>query len=452
MAVFQELHSGGTTAASLNTHFHVSIKSSKQHPWAPIALYLRQKERVFVHFAMSGDGYHSAFRYGWWPTNHKPVAELDKEFLLLNGTEVHPSPVDAAKRPFFCAGKNKRSDFDKEESHSSDEEEAKEAGTCDEDPTKTKREPLWAYAFRLIRENELWSGDLFQSYVQRTGEARLISLCMQKSAASIVEKARHVLQADTRLNRSQQSRLDILREAAGKRCTCTTSGEWARAAIDLFRLQQISASVFAAAMLRALETGAAKGVNVFIFGVTSSAKSWVLDPLRFIFACHITPPPKANFPLQDLPVKEVILWQDFRVNEDVIPWNSLLLLFEGTQVNIRRPRTEFIGDLDYDVVQPVFITSSSRLHHHDIEERKMMDGRFQFFQFSKTVPSQQRRKISPCGQCFASLWISLCTPHPEAPQISSQEIGSSSKTPFCGTCGLLRLSSPFCTSDGRKHG
>jgi hypothetical protein len=87
LAVFQERHGDGTAAASRSIHYHASVKSTRQHLWAPIAAYLRQHKRVYVHFAVSGEGYHSAFRYGWWPTQHKPLSELDKEFLHVDGTE-----------------------------------------------------------------------------------------------------------------------------------------------------------------------------------------------------------------------------------------------------------------------------------------------------------------------------------------------------------------------------
>jgi hypothetical protein len=46
-AVFRELHTAGTTTAARNAHFHVSIKSSRQHQWAPIADYLRRHHHIF---------------------------------------------------------------------------------------------------------------------------------------------------------------------------------------------------------------------------------------------------------------------------------------------------------------------------------------------------------------------------------------------------------------------
>lgn len=474
-AVFQELHAAGATDAERNTHFHVSIKSSIQHSWAPIAAYLRREHHIYVHFAVSGEGYWSAFRYGWWPTKHKPLSQLDKGFVLLDGQEAHPPPDEAARRPFWSGRKQKRPT--KQEPDSSASEDGDEKGGVQSNEQKTKREPVMAYAFRLIRDHQLMTGDSFLSLVQKLGDPRLISLCMQKSPSSLVEKARHVCGADARLKRSEQSREEILHQAAESPCTCDRPGNWKSTALQLLRLQKIQPVQFATAVMNALVTGASKGVNVFLHGTTTSGKSWILDPLRVIYTCHLTPAHKSGFPLQDLPLKEVILWQDLRLNEDVLPWSSLLLVFEGTEVSIRRPRTEFQGDLDFKVVQPVFVTSVAPLFHHDPEEQGMMNRRFIFFHFEKTVPAKQERKIPPCGSCFASMCLSFCSPPHHAPQLSVDPVpdvdasenrssqspsaadselprsasASSSQLSFCGDCGLPLLSSTYCRQTGKKH-
>ena len=194
---------------------------------------------------------------------------------------------------------------------------------------------------------------------------------------------------------------------------------------------------------------------MYLFGTASSAKSWILDPLRVIYTCHLTPPRKSGFPLQDLPSKEVILWQDFRLDEDMLSWGNLLLHFEGTQITIRRPRTEFLGDIDFTVTQPVFITSAAKLTHRIDTEQNMMDCRFQFFHFSVAVPKPQARKIPPCGPCFASLWLSFSTTTESSFDLprctSSYSSSSSSSMAYCGNCSLLRTSFAFCPANGNKH-
>ena len=463
LAVFQERHSSGPTAASRNIHYHAAVKCGRQHLWAPVAALLRQQHKVYVHFAASGNGYHSAFRYGWFPTRHKPLEELDKEFLLVNGTEVHPSPEEAARRPAFWKRKKRGegeadTDCDKE---SLGEEAAGDGTDNESSPKRGRREPQLAHVYRVMRENNLWSETALLAFARRVQDTHMNALFMRANAENLVERALHLEQAEARLSRSQQSRLDLLVAAADTKCNCEPKGEWKKMALELLHLQEIPARDFASAILRALDTGASKGSNVFIFGTTSSAKSWILDPLRGIYRCHLTPPPRSGFPLQELPSKEVILWQDFRHDDHVLPWNTLLLLFEGTEITIRRPRTEYAGDKDFTVTQPAFITSAAKLVHPEGgDEQLMMEARFNFFHFRRPVPPGSVRKVPPCASCFASLWLAYSKPAGGDPELaaaggssSSSSAGSSSATkfPFCGDCGLLLSSSLHCRRTGRLH-
>ena len=463
LAVFQERHHDGPSAACRNIHYHAPVKCNRQHLWGPIAALLRQQHKVYVHFAVSGDGYHSAFRYGWFPSKHKPLADLDKEFLLVDGTLTHPSPEEAARRPAFW-GRKKATNDSNDRDEESEAEEANEGGAgSDSSPKKARREPQLAQVYRVIRENNLWTEVELLAYVSRMEDKSLNALFMRANAENLVERAVQLKHAEARLSRSLLTRLEILRAAAETKCGCEHEGEWKKMAVELLQWQDISPCEFASAILRALEMGASKGTNIFIHGTTSSAKSWILDPLRLIYRCHLTPPPRTGFPLQDLPSKEAILWQDFRLDDHVLPWNTLLLLFEGTEITLRRPRTEYAADKDYTVTQPAFLTSAGKLVHPSGDEQMMMDGRFRFFHFAKPVPQGNVKKVPPCTSCFASVWLDLTRPCGDDPQVaaggssssssssSSPSSSSSSALPFCGDCGQLLSSSIHCRRTGRLH-
>ena len=123
--------------------------------------------------------------------------------MLVDGTELHSSPQEAAKRPFW-SGRKEKDPFGVQEAGSSSTAGDDERGGLEsQEAQETRREPVWAYAFRIIRDHELMNGDSFLSFAQRLGDSRLISLCMQRSPNSIVEKARHVHEADARLRRSE---------------------------------------------------------------------------------------------------------------------------------------------------------------------------------------------------------------------------------------------------------
>jgi hypothetical protein len=491
-AVFMEQHAAADKSGARNPHYHVSIKSNKQHSWAPIADLLRREHRVYAHFAVTGKGYRSAFSYGWFPTPRKPMSELDKDFELINGTEEHPTPSDASKRQFWHSKKRSSSSDQREGGSSSfpkeEEQDHEEESKNGQNAKRSVREAVRAKAYRLIKENNFQTGDEFLAYVQRLDDPRLISLFMSNSADGIVERALHALDAEKRLKRSKQTREEILCEEAGKPCLCEAREAWKLAAVELLHFQKISPVQFARSVMDALREGAAKATNVYIHGTTTSGKSWILEPLSVIFRCHLTPPNKSGFPLQDLCAKELILWQDFRLNEDVLPWSSLLLIFEGTVITVRRPRTEFQGDKDVKVSQPVFISSVEPLSHPHSKEREMMEGRFKFFHFTKTLPSGQVRKVPPCPSCFASFVIAFSTPPQSVPQLSfgsqrdagggyfeasqgsssghsefprtsssaSSSYGSStekgvSNGPYCEDCGTLLSSKKFCKATGKPH-
>ena len=181
------------------------------------------------------------------------------------------------------------------------------------------------------------------------------------------------------------------------------------------------------------------------------------------------------------------MWQDFRVDEGILPWDTLLRVFEGTEVTIRRPRTDHPGDLDYKVCQPIFLTSSGQLTHHIKGEQDQMDRRLRYFYFQKSLPAKMVRKLELCAACFGSLLLYLTRPARDGPCLalghvfgsekahclsqegsstepefcrsdsacsgssSSSSSSSSSEMPFCINCGHALTSSPYCGRTGKPH-
>ena len=228
LAVFQETHADG------HPHFHVAIKSSKSHRWGAIAQYLRH-QGVFVHFSDAGAGYSSAFRYGWWPTRSKPMAMLDKNFVLIDGSEPHPAPAVASTPPLFSS-RGKRPSREPSVNAAEDDAEGQAEGAPEhneEDEAgsnskKARREPVFTRAFRIIRDHGLRTADQLAAFVNRCDDQRLVALIMQRNPTNLVEKVWQIVEAETRLKRQQQSRLDLLRAAADGQCSCRSPrfGDW----------------------------------------------------------------------------------------------------------------------------------------------------------------------------------------------------------------------------------
>ena len=171
------------------------------------------------------------------------LLSLTKSFILCMAQSSTPLHT---RLPSVLFGRLKSKKFKYDQETGSSSATAEEAEEAEEDvragpeslgSQKSRREPLWAYAFRLIRDQGLTTGDEFSSYVQKLaacGDAKLLSLSMQKGASNIVEKALHIKEADSRLKRSELSRIDILRQSAEQPCTCDRKGDWKSMALELF--------------------------------------------------------------------------------------------------------------------------------------------------------------------------------------------------------------------------
>lgn len=121
-------------------------------------------------------------------------------------------------------------------------------------------------------------------------------------------------------------------------------------------------------------------------------------------------PPKSAFPLIGLEVARVTLLDDWRFNEDLVPFNLQLLWFEGKGFLISRPQNQYSGHLRYSADAPIFISTLEA----DITTLKrgvqagdisMMMKRLKVFRFHHKLVNPDR-SIQDCGRCFAKFVLS----------------------------------------------
>jgi hypothetical protein len=121
-------------------------------------------------------------------------------------------------------------------------------------------------------------------------------------------------------------------------------------------------------------------------------------------------PPKSAFPLIGLEVARVTLLDDWRFNEDLVPFNLQLLWFEGKGFLISRPQNQFSGHLRYAADAPIFIstleaditTLKRGIQAGDIS---MMMKRLKVFPFHHKLVNPDR-SLQACGRCFAKFVLS----------------------------------------------
>ena len=68
-------------------------------------------------------------------------------------------------------------------------------------------------------------------------------------------------------------------------------------------------------------------------------------------------PASNNFAWIGVESSEIILLNDFRWSQNIIPWHDLLLLLEGQLVNFAVPKSHFSRDISLDKDTPFFCTA-----------------------------------------------------------------------------------------------
>jgi len=208
--------------------------------------------------------------------------------------------------------------------------------------------------------------------------------------------------------------------AAASGCVC--GGHWGSAATAVLRVQGLQAD-FAVAMARAIESGRNKGCNVWLSGATNRGKTLLLSGLSAVFAIFENPA-EGSFNLENLPGHDCVILDDFRVEENLLPWRVLLLWLDGRKFNIRMPRTGASpGDVAYTETAPIFVCSKGppirrRYGEVDTSETGQLQSRFCVLHFEHNVASlmaehlantppqyldESKVHIRTCARCFADL-------------------------------------------------
>lgn len=178
-----------------------------------------------------------------------------------------------------------------------------------------------------------------------------------------------------------------------------------------------TAAALRAAFKDALQNGAGKYFNVFIYGPKDAGKSHLLKPLIKLFGshCFVRPVGKKNsFPLQGIFDKKVCVLQDFRASTYDMGWDDLLVWFEGETFEVPMPQNAHKGNKVYSEKAPIFMSAGAKLKISDREasslqvdpdeQNDMMNARFKFFRHPVPVPIAHRRNVQPCARCFAG-WL-----------------------------------------------
>ena len=157
-----------------------------------------------------------------------------------------------------------------------------------------------------------------------------------------------------------KSRVEILHAAAGGKCVCEC--QWPRAVCESFLANSIDVKQLCCDVHAALQAGRHERTPVIVAAGTrgGEGKSLFLKALYSVFGKeHVFISPEAGrFPLVDLPGTKVVFLDEWRFDDEILPFATQCQWFDGSIVKINRPQNEkgIVGHLQYDGTAPIFAT------------------------------------------------------------------------------------------------
>ena len=395
-AVVKERHEAAETDECRAEHHHCITSCAKQHYWNKIARISLQKYKIPLN-AVEHSSYTQMWRYIREPSGKKPLSELDAEVYL---SPLHPRGEELAQ--FLGVSERCQALNDKK-------------GQGAGGGRKKRARPS---VFLIAQERGIRTAAAFQQAAcadAAAGDTTLAEFATQqgKKLQLLLDNAWAVLEAPQRALESGLSLLDKLRRAAAD-MPCSCEGRWPQGAARVLENAGLASSTVCGAVVKALQVGAARGVNIAFVGKGGAGKSMLLEPFVQIFAVAGKPQKGSSFPLAGLLTADVILWQDYKHHEPTLSFTDLLSLVVGESVDIRIPGEVGVpfrnkAPMFYSGRGPIAFATQDQGEKDDYNE--MMGERFTFFQFGRGLPKEERSPNFPqCGRCCAAFFLTHGSP------------------------------------------
>ena len=387
-------------------HHHTPTFCFKRHMWKPVADRSYQHYGVKLHAACH-DGYFTMYNYVTTPTAKKPLSELDSQIYFSPG---HPRGEDLRK--LLLKGESAARALQKRKRPASvaGTVVAAAAGDGESDGKRFRPGDL----FDLVAESGVRTQLELQSMAEerrQSGDVRLahfITSAGESRLEEMLKSAIAVLDAPMVLALKSSTRMELLRRAAiDSPCTC--EGVWMPGALRVLANNAEDVGAFCRDVCRALEHGAARGVNMALLGAPGSGKSMLFESFDEIYTVMGKPQLKSTFPLAGVLEAQVLLWHEYKHNDGTVLFEDLLALLVGERLEIRVPHR---ANQSHRNKSPMFFTSNSlcTICRADPVEtaylNKAMQERFQTRYWQTPLPEAERVLSFPrCGRCCASFYL-----------------------------------------------
>eukprot|EP00438_Fugacium_kawagutii_P001793 Skav235972 [mRNA] locus=scaffold592:191605:193317:+ [translate_table: standard] len=416
LSVFLERHNTG------EIHYHVALLADRCFRFAPLKRELLRTHGLASHWSCTHDGYASCVAYGYLPSPKKPMEELDPDpWLWAANAAPHPPLAEASRAAVTTKALAKLRERERLQRHGDGKGEK-----------RCREVDIWPIVVEQNIHPGADSAERVMAYAKRCGGPMLVEFCFQHwdRLQAIVEKSWKAQQVEDFVSFHNKSRWQVLQDALSTPCAC--AGAWTEHARRILRQNDIPTASWCQAVTMALQEGRAKGSLVCHAGLHGNeGKSFLFRPLLKVFGAagvFVAPPAKSSFPLMGLEKARLAWLDDWRFNEDVVPYAVQLLWFEGAPFIIARPQNQFSGHLRYSKDDPVFITTLQAditqlkgkkfLQQGDVD---MMLKRLLVFNFTKPI-TIAKNIVEGCAHCFANFLVTdSCPPPVAAPSASVNE-------------------------------
>ena len=162
--------------------------------------------------------------------------------------------------------------------------------------------------------------------------------------------------------------------------------------------------------MKTSERRATKNANILLHGPPNCGKSFLLNPLELIYKTFCNPA-TGLYPWIGLDNAEVAYLNDFRWSSEIIAWNDLLLLLEGSTEHLPRPKNVYATDMETsrENTIPFFATTKEpiifvgKYNTHDERETDMVSCHWNMFAFKHKIPLSEVKDTDLLPHCFAKL-------------------------------------------------
>jgi len=409
--VFREYHKDDDEGTP-HAHDHIPVLAMGNFRFLPVKRALLLRHGLATHWSCTHEGYWSAMRYVAFPSEKKPRAALDAKPLLWPDT--HPQVSECIHEPLTAAALRSR--------RLAADHRAAEEGRCAPRITELDVWPV------VVQHNFRDTSDVPTAHLQliawaKTHCSRELQAFLFKHRARLSTLIEDIWRWETvedLLTTARQSRLEAMHAAVGSPYVC--GGAWLALVTASFIANSVRVQELCCDIVSALRVGRSETTPVIVLAGRSGGegKSVFLKALCSVFGdeqTFMTPSP-GNFPLLGLQGMKIAFLDEWRLNENILPFATQCLWYDGSAVPVARPQNQqgVTGHLTYRGSAPLFITTKladvEELQHAArvdprtgrpvSSEASMLYRRLKVYAFTTkiTAPGIQ---VPHCKRCFAQL-------------------------------------------------